>query len=87
MLKWIWRHERRSYYRHLSNRQLLEAIMADLTRLNAAVSAQSSAISAVAAAIDALKAADNQAAVDAAATQIEANNTALSALVTPPSTV
>lgn len=75
----------RRYFR--SDRQLLEIIMADLTRLNAAVAANTEAVALVSAKIDELTSASDQPAIDAAATQIEANNEAMKAKVTPVSTV
>lgn len=76
----------RSLYRRFfwrTDRELLEIIMADLTRLNAAVAANTAAVAAVVAALSV----NDQAAIDAAATQIETNNTALTTAITPPSTV
>lgn len=63
-------------------------IMADVTRLNAAVAANTAAVADVQAVVAALQSADDQVAVDAAATQIETNTAALEALkpvVTAPS--
>lgn len=63
-------------------------IMADTTRLTAAVAANTAAVADVQAVVAGLKNADDQAAVDAAAGQIESNTAALEALkpVTAPST-
>ena len=65
----------------------LEIIMGDLTALNAAVAANTTAVSDVSAAVAALRTETDQAGIDAATQQITTNNSALSALVTPPSTV
>jgi len=76
----------RSLYRRFfwrTDRELLEIIMADLIRLNAAVAANTAAVAAVVTALSV----NDQAAIDAAATQIETNNTALTTAITPPSTV
>lgn len=62
----------------------LEIIMVDLSNLNAAVAANTAAVSAVAAEVALLNSGANQAAIDAAATQITTNNAALNALVPPP---
>jgi hypothetical protein len=72
----------RNHFR--TDRELLEAIMADLTRLNAAVTANTEAVAAVSAKIDALSTDTDQAGIDAAATQIEANNKAMQDKVNPP---
>ncbi len=78
----------RVYRRYFSSdRYLLEIIMADLTRLNAAVTANTEAVALVSAKIDELTSASDQPAIDAAVMQIEANNEAMKAKVTPPSTV
>jgi hypothetical protein len=61
----------------------LEAIMADLTKLNAAVAANTQAVTDVTAVVAAGSTAD-QAGVDAATAQIETNTAALEALKTPP---
>lgn len=61
-----------------------EQIMADLTRLNAAVAANTQAVADVQAVVAGLKSADDQAAVDAAAAQIEANNAAMEAMKPAP---
>lgn len=65
----------------------LEAIMGDLTALNAAVAANTAAVADVTAVVNALKADTDQTAIDAATTQITTNNAALEALkpITPAS--
>lgn len=62
----------------------LEAIMADLTKLNAAVAANTQAVTDVQAVVAGLQSATDQAGVDAATTAIETNTAALEALKTPP---
>lgn len=64
-----------------------ERIMADTTKLTAAVAANTQAVTDVQAVVAALRSGDDQAAIDAAATQVETNNAALNALkpVTAPS--
>jgi len=84
MIMFVYRRWRR-YFR--TDRELLEIIMADLTRLNAAVAANTEAVTLVSAKIDELSGIQDQTAIDAAALQIETNNAAMLAKVTPPSTV
>ena len=63
----------------------LETIMADLTKLNAAVAANTQAVTDVQAVVSGLQAgAADQAGVDAATAQIETNTAALEGLKTPP---
>jgi hypothetical protein len=64
----------------------LELIMGDLTALNAAVADNTTAVIAVAALVATLKSATDQAAIDAATTQVVANNATLAGLTPPPVT-
>ena len=90
----LWWHRRRKPNWGYVKRKLREIeerqrqIMADTTRLAAAVAANTAAVADVQAVVAGLKGSDVQAAVDAAAAQIETNNAALEALkpVTAPST-
>lgn len=61
----------------------LEKIMADLTKLNAAVAANTQAVTDVQAVVAGLSTGSDQAGVDAAAEQIATNTAALEALKTP----
>ena len=65
----------------------LELIMGDLTALNAAVAANTAAVADVTAVVNALRTATDQVAIDAATTQVVANNAALEALKPPPVTL
>lgn len=90
-----WDQQPRRHRRHhpLSNEQIAAklddilktqvAIMADLTRLNSAVAANTTAVADVSALVVALQSSTDQTGIDAAATQIEANNTALNGLKPP----
>ena len=62
----------------------LETFMADLTKLNAAVAANTQAVTDVTAVVAGLQSGSDQAGVDAAAAQIETNTAALEALKAPP---
>jgi hypothetical protein len=70
--------------REIEERQ--KQIMADTTKLTAAVAANTQAVADVQAVVAGLRGASDQVAVDAAATQIEANTSALEALKPPPVT-
>ena len=90
MIWWLRRRKPKLAYvlkklREIEERQIL--IMADTTKLAAAVAANTQAVADVQAVVAGLKSADDQAAVDAATAQIEQNNAALEALKpTAPST-
>lgn len=61
----------------------LEMIMGDLTALNAAVTDNTAKVADVTAVVNALRTATDQVAIDAATTQVVANNAALAALNPP----
>lgn len=64
----------------------LEIIMADLSKLNDSVTANTQAVADVTAVVNALNSGSDQVGIDAAATQIGVNNAALKLLVPPPVT-
>ena len=64
----------------------LETIMIDLSKLDAAVAANTKAVADIEAAFAALNTGSIQTAVNTAAAQIETNNVALAGLVPPPVT-
>jgi len=61
----------------------LEIIMGDLTALNAAVTDNTAKVADVTAVVNALRTATDQVAIDAATTQVAANNASLAALNPP----
>lgn len=81
MIRWL---RRRPAWHILAKLHEIERrqiqIMADLTKLNAAVAANTQAVADVQAVVAGLTSGSDQDAIDAAATQIEANTTALEAL-------
>lgn len=84
MLEWFHKKVPKHHSHELKILLALEAIMGDLTALNAAVAANTAAVTDVTAVVTALRADTDQTAIDAATAQVVTNNAALEALKPPP---